>query len=192
MFRLGFAISHGGSASLCATFCGGAESLCATLRRCAASLCATLRGGASLLCATLSRGAASLCDTLRGGAASLCDTLRGGAASLGAALSLGRRGTIPSASHHGGVVPSSGAALCMCMKPLSSHDEGAVPSSHDEGAVLSSVLCCSARVLVLYACGAEVVVVVDVAVAAVAGVARSAGWGLWRGSSFGVESSLAS
>ena len=118
------------------------------------------------MCATLRGGAASLCATLRGGAASLCATLRGGAVSVGAALS-------------------------KCIKPLSSHDEGAVPSSHDECAVPSSLSCGSARVLALYARGAEVVVVVGIAVGAVAGVARSAGWGLWRGSSCGVESSLA-
>ena len=114
----------------------------------------------------------------------------------------------------------SGVALCKCMMPPSSYDEGAMPSSHDEGAVPSSpyegvlqslscgasVSCGSARVLALHARGAEVVVVVDVAVGAVAvvmgvavgavaGVARRAGWGLWRGSSCGsscgVESSLA-
>ena len=45
------------------------------------------------------------------------------------------------------------AAQCQCMMPLSSHDEGAVPSSHDEGAVPSSVSCGSARVLGLHACG---------------------------------------
>ena len=143
--------------------------------------------------------------------------MRGGAASLGAALSLGRRGTIPSASHDGGAVRSSDIALCKCMTPPLSHDEGAVPSSHDKGAVPSlcwgaSVSCGSARVLALYARGAEVAVVVGVAVGAVAvvvgvavgavavvmgvavsavpGVARSAGWGS-LGSSCGVESSLA-
>ena len=94
---------------------------------------------------------------------------------------------------------SSVVALCKCMMPPSSYDKGAVPSSHDEGAVPSSpdegvvqslswgasVSCGSAQVLVLYACGAEVVVMVGVAVGAVAGVARSACWGLWRGSSCG-------
>ena len=181
MLRLSFVISHGGAASLCVTLRGGAVSLCATVCGSVASLCATLRGGAE-----------SLCAMLRGGAASLYATLRGGAASLGAALSLGRRGTIPSASHDGGIVPSSGAPLCKCMKPLSSLDEGAVPSSHYEGAVPLSVSCGSPRVLALYAHGAEVVVVVGVAVGAIARVARSAGWGLWRGSSCGVASSLAS
>ena len=91
----------------------------------------------------------------------------------------------------------SGAALCKCMKPLSLHDEGAVPSPHDEGAVPSTVSCGSARVRALYARGAEVVVLVvlDVAVGTVAGVVRSAGWGFWQGSacgsSCGVVSSLA-
>ena len=197
MLLLGFAISHGG----------------------AASLGATLRGGAASMGATPRGGAASLGAALRGGVAALDATLRGGAASLGAALSLGRRGTIPSAPHDGGAVPSScavpssgalpssgvvplsGVALCKCMMPPSSHDEGGVPSSHDEGAVPSSVSCGSARVLALYACGVEVVVVVGVAVGAVAvvmgaavgavaGVAWSVGWGS-RGSSCGVESSLA-
>ena len=97
-------------------------------------------------------------------------------------------------------MPSSGVALCKCMMPPSSHDEGAVPSSHDEGAVPSlswgaSVSCGSTRVLALHVRGAEVAVVMGVAVGAVAGVARCAGWGLWRGSSCGsscgVESSVA-
>ena len=164
MLCLGFAISHGGAASLCATLRGDVASLCATLRGGAASLCATLRGGGASLCATLRWGAASLCTTLRGGAASLCATWRRGAVSLGTALSLGRRGTIPSASHDGGAVPLSGA-------------------------VPSSVSCGSARVLALYARGAEVVVVMGVAVGAVTGVARSAAWGSW-GHSYGVVSSL--
>ena len=184
MLRLGFGISHGSAASLCATLRSGVASLCPTLRSYEASLCATLLGGA-----------ASLCATLRGGTASLCAMLRGGVASLGAALSLGRRGTIPAVSYDGSIVPLPCAARCKCMKPLSSRDEGAVPLSHNGGAAPSSVLCGSARVQVLYARGAEVVVVVAVAVGAVAGVARSAGRGLWRasscGSSCGVESSLA-
>ena len=137
--------------------------------------------------------ALSLGAALRGGAASLGVTLRGGAALSGATLSLGCRGAILSASHDGGTVPSSGVALCKCMMP---------PSSHDEGAVLSlgwgaSVSCGSARVLALHARGAvvgvavgAVAVVLGVAVGAVAGVAKSAGWGS-RGSSFRVESSLA-
>ena len=184
MLRRGVAILHGGAASMCSMLRGGAASQCATLRGGAASLCIMLRGGA-----------AALCSTLRRRPASLCTTLRRGAASLGAALSLGRRGMIPSTSHDGGVVPSSGATLCKCMKPLSSHDEGALPSSHDGGAVLSSVSFGSARVRALYARSAEVVIVVGVAVGAVTGVARCAGWGLWWGSlcgsSCGVVSSLA-
>ena len=192
MLRLGFAISHGGAASLGATLRGGAASLGATLRGGAASLGAALRGGVASLDATLRGGAASLRATLRGGAASLRATLRGSAASLGAALSLGRRGTIPSASHDGGAVPSSGVALCLCVMPPSSYGERAVPSS----SCGASVSCGGARVLALHARGAVVVVGIAVgAVAvvmgvAVAGVARSAGWGS-RGSSCGVESSLA-
>ena len=84
--------------------------------------------------------------------------------SSGIALSLGRRGAIPPAAHDEGTVPSSDVALCKCMMP---------PSSHDEGAVLSlgwgaSVSCGNARVLALHARGAEVAVVVGVAIGAVA------------------------
>ena len=93
-----------------------------------------------------------------------------------------------------------------------------LPTSHDVEAVLShgcgaSLLCGSIRVLALHARGAEVAVVVGVALGAVAvvmcvavgtvavvmgvavgvvaGVARSAGWGLWWGLLCVVESSLA-
>ena len=201
--------------SLCATLHGGAASLGATLRGVVASLGAALRRGVPSMNATQRRGAASLCATLCGDAASLGATLCGGAASLGAALSRGRRGTITSASHDGGAVPLSGVALCKCMMSPSSYDKGAVPSSHDEGAVPSSpdegvvqslswgvsVSCASSRVLALHARGAEVVVVVDVAVGAVtvmmgvavgavAGEGRRVGW-CSRGSSCRVESSLA-
>ena len=153
------------------------------LRDGAASLCATLRGAAASLCTSLRGRAANLCAKLCGAAASLCATLRGAAGSLSSALS-------PSVSHDGGTVPLWGAALCKCMVPLSSHDEGAVPSLHDEDAVPSSGLCGSARVLTLHACAAIVVFVIGVAEGAVAGVARSAAAG-WRGSSCGVELSLA-
>ena len=196
MLHFGFVISHGGMATQCTTLRGGAGSLYAMLHGGAASLCATLRSGVVSLCSILCGGVVSLYARLRGGAAwlfamlrrselSLCALLHGGVASLDAALSLGRRGTIPSASHHGDIVPLSGAALFKCIMPLSSHDERAVPSSHDWGAVPSSVSCGSARVWVLYAQAAEVVVLVGVAVGAVAGVVRSTGWGLRRGSSCG-------
>ena len=49
---------------------------------------------------------------------------RGGTAPSGAALSLGRRGAILSASHDEGAVLSSSAVLCKSMMPPSSHDEG--------------------------------------------------------------------
>ena len=66
------------------------------------------------------------------------------------------------------------------------------PSSHDKGAVLSlgrgaSVSCGSARVLAPHVRGAEVAVMMGVAVGAGAGVAS----GVSRGSLCGVESSLA-
>ena len=93
---------------------------------------------------------------LREGAASLGATLLGGAASLGAALSLGRRGAIPSGPHDDGVVRLLGWG--------------------------ASVSCGSARVLASHARWVEVAVVMGVAVGAVAGAARSAGWGS-RGSS---------
>ena len=128
MPRLGFAISHGG----------------------AASLCATLRSGAVSLCAMLRGGAASLYATLRWSAASLFATFHGGAASLAAALSLGRRGTLPLASHDGGAVPSS--VSCRSARVLALH-------------------ACGAEVAVM-----DVVVVV-VAVGAVVVVAWIAGWG---------------
>ena len=54
----------------------------------------------------------------------------------------------------------------------------------------ASVSCGSTRVLALLARGAEVVVVVGVAVGEVTGMARSAGWGS-QDSPCGVESSLA-
>ena len=161
--------------------------------RSAVLLRAPFLNSAALLYTTLGEGAVSLCATLRGCAASLgvtshaftvllCSTLRGGVALLGAALSLGRRDTITWASHNGGLVSSLGATLGKCMKPLSSHDEGAVPLSHNEGAVPFLVSYGSAKLLALYVCGAVVVVVVGVAVDAVTGVAKTAGWGWWWGS----------
>ena len=160
MLRLGFAISHGGVASRGTMLHGGVASLGAMPCGGAALLGAAMHGGVASQEATLRGDAASLGTMPRGGAASLCATLRGGEASQGAVLSLGRRGMIP----------------------LASHDEGAVPYSWGV-----SVSCGSARVLALHSCGAEVAVVVDVAVGAGAGVAN----GVWRGSLCGVESSLA-
>ena len=107
---------------------------------------------------------------LRGGAASLCATLRGGAALLGAALSQGRRGTLPLASHDRGIEPSS--VSCHSARVLSLHARWVVV------------------VVVMGVAVGAVAVVMGVVVGAVAGVARSAAWGS-RGSSCGVESSLA-
>ena len=129
----------------------------------------------------------------------------GGAAPSGAALSLGRRGAILSASHDEGAVLSLGAAWCKGMITPVSHDEGAVlssgaarckgmitPASYDEGAVPlfgwgASVSCGSARVLASHARGTEVAVVMGVAVGAGADVAS----GVSRGSLCRVEASLA-
>ena len=153
------------------------------LRRGVASLDATLRGGAALLGATLRWGVASLYATLRGAAASLGTMLRGGVASLGTALSLERRGKIPSVLRDGGTVPSSGVALCKCLMPLLSYDKGAVPSS-SWGALLPYG---STRVLAVHSCRAKVAVEVGIAIGAGAGMANSVS----RGSSCGIESSLA-
>ena len=148
MLHHGSAILRWGVSLLGASLRGGAASLGAILRWGVSSLGTALRGGGSQLGAALRGGAVWLGAALRGGAALLGAALGGGVASLGATL---RGGAIPLASQDDGVLLLLGWG--------------------------ASVSCGSAKVLALHALWVEVAVVMGVSAGAVAGVARSAGWG---------------